>query len=95
MGASSQIINEDFHSKSVVPLYFETLQSPNLSSSIGILNRECVVRPPDNIEATTPEVAVTRAMFPIDLMVASRARYKNVFPVPPGPYMKKISPSFQ
>lgn len=41
------------------------------------------------IEAATLKVAVERATQFIDLTVASRARYKNVFLVPPGPLIKK------
>ncbi|PHT65217.1 hypothetical protein T459_29642 [Capsicum annuum] len=60
-----------------------------LSISTGILNRECAVRPPGRIEAVTPELAVAKATNSFDLIFANKALYKNVFPVPPGPSMKK------
>ncbi|KAG5532561.1 hypothetical protein RHGRI_027004 [Rhododendron griersonianum] len=60
---------------------------PSLSS--GILKRECAVRPFGKIDAATPEVAVASAILLADLMVASKARYRKVLPVPPGPSMKK------
>ena len=59
------------------------------SMSTGILKREWAVRPPGSIEAATPELAVAKAMNPFVLTAANKARYKNVFPVPPGPSMKK------
>ncbi|KAG5532562.1 hypothetical protein RHGRI_027004 [Rhododendron griersonianum] len=62
---------------------------PSLSS--GILKRECAVRPFGKIDAATPEVAVASAILLADLMVASKARYRKVLPVPPGPSMKKES----
>ncbi|XP_058187529.1 uncharacterized protein LOC131304326 isoform X6 [Rhododendron vialii] len=65
---------------------------PSLSS--GILKRECAVRPFGKIDAATPEVAVASAILLADLMVASKARYKKVLPVPPGPSMKKEVPAF-
>ena len=40
---------------------------------------------PGKIDATMPDVAVASAICPSDLTVMSRAQYKYVFPVPPGP----------
>ena len=52
---------------------------------IGILNLECAVRPPSNIDAATPDVAVAMAINPSDRTLATRrALYRNVLPVPPG-----------
>ena len=41
------------------------------------------------ITAATLEVAVAKAIIPFDMILASNARYKNVFHVPPGPCTKK------
>ena len=41
----------------------------------------------------TPDEAVAKAISFFDLTVASKARYKYVFPVPPGPSMKKEAAS--
>ncbi|KAM0026776.1 hypothetical protein Hdeb2414_s0020g00562031 [Helianthus debilis subsp. tardiflorus] len=60
-----------------------------LSSLVGILNLECVVLPPGMLFAAAPEEAVASAMWPRDRTSASNALYRNVFPVPPGPSMKK------
>ena len=43
--------------------------------------------------AATRDEAVAKAISFFDLTVASKARYKYVFPVPPGPSMKKAPPS--
>lgn len=51
----------------------------------GILKRECVVLLVGNIDAATP----ARAIKPLDHNVLKRVRYKYVFPVLPGPSMKK------
>lgn len=68
-------------------LTWQLLISPMLG---GILKRECVVLPVDNIDAATPEVAVSRAIKPFDLNVLQRMRYKYVFLVPPRTLMKKL-----
>jgi len=52
---------------------------------IGILNLECAVRPPSNIDVATPDVAVAMAINPSDrTLVTRRALYRNVLLVPPG-----------
>lgn len=61
------------------------------SALIGILNLECEVRPPQRIEEAMPDVAVTMATIYLVHIIAINARYKNVFPVPPGLSIKKTS----
>ncbi|KAM6569885.1 hypothetical protein CsatB_017870 [Cannabis sativa] len=39
------------------------------------------------MDAATPEDAVAKATKFVDRILAKRALYKNVFPVPPGPYL--------
>ena len=60
---------------------------------IEILNLEWVVLPPSKILAGTPDDVVAKAIKFLDIIVASKARYKYVFPVPPGPSMKN-APAF-
>ncbi|XP_058187525.1 uncharacterized protein LOC131304326 isoform X3 [Rhododendron vialii] len=92
--ASSHIINEVAFNSFAKPVCLPTLQDSLPSLSSGILKRECAVRPFGKIDAATPEVAVASAILLADLMVASKARYKKVLPVPPGPSMKKEVPAF-
>lgn len=54
----------------------------------GMSNLEWAVRFPGKIEAPTPLVAVANDIIPLERIYASNARYKNVFPVPPGPLTK-------
>lgn len=56
-----------------------------LSRFSGTLNRECVIWPPCKIEAVTLDNVVISATKYLDLTVARRALYRNVFPVTPGP----------
>ena len=51
---------------------------------IGILKRECAVRPPSNNSAAIPLDATARAIFPTDRTVDNTVSSKNVFPYPPG-----------
>ncbi|KAK9081898.1 hypothetical protein Syun_030735 [Stephania yunnanensis] len=60
------------------------------SNRIGILNLECAVRPPGNDMAAIPDVAVANAINPLLRTFAKIDLYKKVFPVPPGPSIKKI-----
>lgn len=53
------------------------------------LNLKCVVHPLGRIEATIPDIAIVIASRPLKRSVANKARYKKVFPVPPGPFIKK------
>jgi len=55
MATSSQIINEALRSNSAVPLCFEKLHIVFSPILIGILNLECAVRPPGNIDAAIPD----------------------------------------
>jgi hypothetical protein len=50
---------------------------------IGILNLECAVHPPGNIDAAIPDVAVAMAINPLERTLVRRALYRNIFPVPP------------
>ncbi|PHT80982.1 Alpha-glucosidase [Capsicum annuum] len=56
--------------------------------------RECAVLPPGRIEAAMPEVVVANAINPLDLIVANKARYKNILPLPPRPSMKNAPALF-
>ena len=75
-------------SNSAVPLCFVKLHVLLSASLIGILNLECVVRPPGNMDAAIPEVAVAIAINPSERTLASSALYRKVLPVPPGPSIK-------
>lgn len=59
------------------------------------MKHECVVHPPRRIDAATPKVAVAKAIYPIERIVASKTRYKKVFHVPPEPSMKKGPAAFK
>lgn len=59
-----------------------------------ILNLKCAVRAPGNIPAATLDDAIARAIQLFELVDASRARYRYVFPIPPGQSTKNIPPSF-
>jgi hypothetical protein len=58
--------------------------------SDGILNVECEVLPPFNNNAAVPLAATAMAISPSRRMESKRALNTNVFPVPPGPSIKKI-----
>jgi len=51
--------------------------------TIGILNRECAVRPPGSKSAATPEEATARTISFSDRNREMIAFQRNVFPVPP------------
>ena len=67
-------------------------QTESACMLIGILNLEWAVRPPSNSIAAIPDEATARAMSPDDLTLARSIFSTNVFPVPPGPSMKKMPP---
>ena len=48
------------------------------------------VRPPSKIKATTPLVIIAKHIIPLDLTLASNARYRYVFSVPPSQSTKNI-----
>ncbi|KAA0052364.1 putative Zinc finger, BED-type [Cucumis melo var. makuwa] len=73
IGASSQIINFAFRINFALALCFGMLHIDVSFASKGMLNLECAVRPPDNIDAATPDVAVAKAIIPFDLIVAKSA----------------------
>ena len=68
------------------------LQTELTSISIGILNRECAVRPPSRRVAAMPDEAMARAIFPADLTLAKTVFSTKVFPLPPQPSRKKTPP---
>ena len=61
--------------------------------SKGIWNRECVVLQFGNNKAAIPEVATGRTIFDSDISVEIIVFHKNVFPVPPCPFIKNKCPS--
>jgi hypothetical protein len=50
---------------------------------IGILNLECAVHPPGNIDAAIPDMVVAMAINPLERTLARRALYRNILLVPP------------
>ena len=58
---------------------------------IEILNLERAVRPPGNIDAAIPDVAVAMAINPFGPHSSKKALYRNVLPVPPGPSKKNLA----
>ncbi|KAL6139047.1 hypothetical protein ACLB2K_064324 [Fragaria x ananassa] len=102
-GASSSAAVRDKSSSKTPPVQircrsnFSFLISPFevFSRSSGILNLECAVLPPGSIVAAIPEVVVSKTIWFLFLNVASNARYKYVFPVPPRPSTKNMTLSFR
>jgi len=56
---------------------------------IDSLNLDWAVRPEGKVDAATPELARGKAINPFEWTVATREQYKNVFPMPPWPSIKK------
>ena len=75
MAASSQIIKDALRSSSAMPLCFVKLYMLSSLILIGILNLECAMRSPGNIDAAIPDVAVAIAINPLDWTIASSALY--------------------
>lgn len=73
---SSYTINFASRIKDASELCLLMLQLQFSFTSIESLKRERAVRPPGSTEAATPEVAVAKAISPLDRTVASEARYK-------------------
>ena len=90
IGVSSHIMSFVSWSNLAKSDYLLTLQVILSSIWRGSLNLEWVVQPPGNILVATPEEVVASAIKFLDLIVASITRFKNVFPVPPGPSIKKM-----
>lgn len=86
--ASSQIINVASLISAARLDYLPTLHDMYWPQSVGILKRECVVRPVGILEAAIPEVAVGSTILLSKDTLAYKALNKKVFPVPPGPSMK-------
>ena len=72
---SSHMIREVVFNKTVVPLYLVKLHMELSHNFIGILNLECVVRPPGIMDAAIPEVAVAIAISPREQTLANNALY--------------------
>ncbi|KAF8105772.1 hypothetical protein N665_0156s0026 [Sinapis alba] len=94
IGASFQIIRSVFSisSASIVPGLM--LQSLSSESFKGILKCECAVLPLGSSNAAIPEEATGRTICFLDRIMDIMVWYRNVFPVPPAPYMKNSFPSF-
>ena len=87
--ASSQMLNEASCISDARLDCLPTLQDKHWPQSIGILNLECVVRPVGILDAAVPELKVGKTICLSNRTFAYNALYKKVFPVPPGPSMKK------
>ncbi|CAA0837911.1 Unknown protein [Striga hermonthica] len=74
IGASSQTISTLSRIKDPKLLCLLILQDLTFDKSIGILNLECAVLPPGNMDAAIPDVAVARPTQPFDRTTASKAR---------------------
>ena len=73
IGTSSQILKFSFQINFTLALCFDMLYIDVSFSYKGMLNLECVVRPPDKIDAASPYVVVAKAIIPFDLIVAKSA----------------------
>jgi len=62
-----------------VPSCFEKVHVLFSLSVMGTLNLEFAVRPPGNIDAAMPDVAVAIPINPSECTVARIALYRNVF----------------
>jgi hypothetical protein len=89
MNASSHIIKEvaSISSASFEPLLISHIDVS--SSSQGILNLECAVRPPGRSREATPEDATVKTILLCALKCVTIAFQRKVFPVPPYPDKKK------
>ncbi|CAN1825644.1 hypothetical protein LINPERHAP1_LOCUS31240 [Linum perenne] len=65
-----------------------------LSTSNGILKRECAVTPSGSNVAAIPDDATTNTIFPLLLIFDIIQLYIKVLPVPPWPWRKKNLPWF-
>ncbi|KAJ1256565.1 hypothetical protein BS78_K004500, partial [Paspalum vaginatum] len=90
--ASSHNISEACRRSFAVPLCLVKLHTAPSCMLSGILNLECAVLPPGMMEAATPDVAGAIAILPSLRTFASKALYRKVFPVPPGPSTKNTPP---
>jgi hypothetical protein len=94
MGASSHIIKELCTIKSARkdPLLISHMDSSSIT--IGILKRECAVRPLGSKSEATPEDATARTICFSERKREMSTFQRKVFPVPPYPYTKKQCPEF-
>src|SRR6185437_5639574 len=89
MGASSHTIRVARCRRRANCELREIAQVEFSSGFIGILSRECAVRPPSRSKAAIPEDATAKAISPCFRTHARITEYKKVFPEPPGPSTKK------
>ena len=82
------MIKDVFKSSSAnwLPCLISQVDSALMSK--GIWNHECAVLPFGNNKAAIPEVATGRTIFDSDLSLEIIVFHKNVFPVPPCPFIK-------
>ncbi|KAG5110848.1 hypothetical protein JHK82_040071 [Glycine max] len=94
MGASSQMIRlASFNNlANYVPWWILHVESSKIGTEI--LNFECVVLPPGNNKEAMPLEATIITILLSTLNELASAFQMNVFPVPPYPYRKNMSPSF-
>ncbi|CAN1256884.1 hypothetical protein LINPERPRIM_LOCUS9447 [Linum perenne] len=85
IGASSQTIREADFINLARDVPFLIVHVEVLSTSRGILKRECAVTPPGSSVAAIPDEATTNAIFPSLRTLDNKQLYKYVFPVPPWP----------
>ncbi|PUZ59126.1 hypothetical protein GQ55_4G015700 [Panicum hallii var. hallii] len=89
MDASSQMMRSVLRMRSAnfIPLLMSQIESS--STSIGIRNLECEVRPFGSSKDATPDEAIVSTIFLCALKYAIIVFHRNVFPVPPCPMTKK------
>jgi hypothetical protein len=76
LSKSTALLNQ----QGMTPFLFRKMMTHQV---IGILNRECAVRPPGSNSAATPEEATARTISFSDHRRKIIAFQRNVFPVPP------------
>ena len=88
IGASSHMIKELCAIKSARKVPLLILHTDVSSITIGILNRECALRPLGSNREATPDEATSRMISFSDHMREIIAFQRNVLPMPPHPYTK-------
>ncbi|PVH47252.1 hypothetical protein PAHAL_4G016300 [Panicum hallii] len=88
MDASSQMMRSVLRMRSAnfIPLLISQIESS--STSIGIRNLECEVRPFGSSKDATPDEAIVSTIFLYALKYAIIVFHRNIFPVPPCPMTK-------
>ena len=91
---SSHTMHFTAHIRSARMLFFGMQQTDTSDNvSIGILNMECAVCPPGSSRVAMPEDAVQRMIAPSLQSLLQMTLYRNVFPVPPCPWIMNIPPA--